>query len=265
LRVSALLAMSVITGCLFANSACANDADDRIRSFAISAATKLYPTYVNDNFPELAAVKGFGKSTAGRAFRSAAIFELSSGYILYNPMNGITFILINMGGGNNKLIGLSPSQLFALVGHPPLKAEDQHLDVVFNQIPEAIGSLRDKIKDMRSDQVLAYLTDNNRMEPAVRKEAQELLQSPFIRMATYLNCLKQLDEAALNRKVKTDLINAGMAEVARKGFDYVDFIPLGANQAMLVQAAKVNGLFYVVSAVDTSKTCTITMTGYKSL
>lgn len=236
---------------------------EKDRQAAIKTATALYPTYIQQ-FPALSAYKDFSKVTRDRVFRSAAVLRANAASILYNPMNGITFVLVDTGAKTKVLKGLTPSELFSLTGQPPLKAEDQHIEVTFARVPEAIDKLRAAIADMRGDQVLDYLGKADGSKSPYPNEAEDLISGPYIRASRYAECLHQIDGSALNRKLQADLLNAGGPEFLKAGFDYMDFIPVSAREGLFIQVSRL-GLFYVMSSVDMTGKCTITQSWYKTI
>lgn len=235
------------------------------RQAAIKSATALYATYIQQ-FPFLNEAKDFGKATRDRVFRSAAVLPVNAGNILYNPMNGITFVLVDTGTKTKVLKGLTPSELFSVTGQPPLKAEEQHIAVTFARVPEAIDKLRTAIADMRGDQVLDYLAKVDGSKSPYPDEAQDLISGPYIRASRYAECLNQIDGSKWKRKLQTDLLNAGPGgqEFLKAGFDYVDFVPVSAKEGLYIQVSKL-GLFYVMSSVDMTDKCTITQSWYKTI
>lgn len=259
----AIFSVVFITVLSLTLSANAADKSENARQAAIKAASVLYPSYVQ-SLPGMGEYKDFGKVSRERAFRSAVVFPLSAGYILYNPINGITFLLINTGSGNKVLKGLTPSELFSLTGHSPLNVEDQHIDVMFTQVPKEIEKLSDAVSGMRADQLLDYIAKADGSHSPYPDEATDLITGPYIRGARYAECLNQIDGSKLERKLEADLLNSGGATFLKAGFDYLDFIPLSAKEGLVIQASKL-GLFYVMSGVDMTGKCSITQSWYKTL
>lgn len=243
-------------------SAASKDNGESERRAIIDVATKLYSSFIQKDVPELADYKNFGKSTAKRLFQSSSVIKLNSGHVIYNPMNGITFVLVREGKKTRTLYGLSPSELFSLTGRPTVKADDFHIRLLYDDIPGEIDKFVSKTRDLSPVELKAFLAKADGTTSVYRQEKAELIVGPYLRAEKYKTCLSQLDAEKVKKKLRTDLMNSGDGVLLKHGFDMVDFVPLNQSEAVAIQASRLGG-FYVFSRVAMKEKCSVQDTWYR--
>lgn len=258
--ISSLVIASVLFSFALADMAFSKEKFVSDRAEAIGMANNLYPDYIRGLMAGQGDVEAYIRATSKFIFRDANVWKMKSGYILYSPPSGVTFFVVT---GSGRLIGLSPSQMLAKTGLPPLEREDRLAEVEFVKVPKAIDAVYKAYKDVSAEGVMTMLQIAGRTDDASQKETIALLNGPYLRARRYATCLDQINNKALYKKIMSDMRQQNMAKELKNGFDYSDFLPLAENAAILVHVAKDNGMLYTLTTVSMDGKCSAHDTRYK--
>lgn len=233
------------------------------RKATILSANELFPAFMNETFSDLTSgTDEFGKVASKFIFDNFAILPMKNGFVLYSPAIPVAFVMpkksIRTADKNyRRLFALAPNYVFRLAGVPEISATDSHLKLAFKDVPEALGKLMPTLDNQTEDEFKAFLDAANKslQEKQYKLEAYYSIIGPYSRVHTYQSCIAAIDTAAVRRRVQSDLLSAKMNDLVAGGFEYLDFIPLTKDEAVLVMTAKANGTFVTLSSVSMGSPC----------